>query len=80
MFCPPLGVKWRRRYLEEREMGLRTRPRSGRPSRISGETMERIRQKVDAVPCWTAEDLFDLIKKESGAEYDVSYIRRLLRD
>ena len=28
---------------------------------------------------WTAEDLFDLIKEESGGEYDVSYVRRLLR-
>ena len=74
---PSWGVKWHRRYLEEREKGLRTRPRPGRPSRISIEAIERIRQKIDAAPCWTAEDLCDLIK--SGAAYDVSYVRRLLR-
>ena len=33
-------VKWRRRYLEEREKGLKTQPRPGRPSRISGEAMD----------------------------------------
>ena len=77
--APSWGVKWRRRYLDEKDMGLRTRPRSGRPSRISGEAMDAIKQKVDAAPCWTAENLPDLIKEESGAEYDVSYVRRLLR-
>ena len=28
--APSWGVKWRRRYLDERERGLRTRPRPGR--------------------------------------------------
>ena len=77
--APSWGVKWRRRYLDDRKRGLRTRPKPGRPSRIFGEAMDAIRQKVDESPCWTAEDLFDLIKEESGGEYDVSYVRRLLR-
>ena len=49
-YAPSWGVKWRHRYLEERERGLQMRPRPGRPSRISGEVMDAIRQKVDGVP------------------------------
>ena len=76
--APSWGVKWRHRYLEKRERGLQMRPRPGRPSRISGEVMDAIRQKVDGASCWTAEDLCDLIREAPGVEYDISYVRRLL--
>ena len=74
------GSTWRRRYLDEGAEGLRTRPRSGRPSRIPGEAMSRIRQKIEQEDCWTVEALYGLIKLEAGVEYDPSYVRRLLRN
>ena len=74
------GSTWRRRYLDEGAEGLRTRPRSGRPSRIPGEAMNRIRQKIEQEDCWTVEALYGLIQEEAGVEYDLSYVRRLLRN
>ena len=74
------GSTWRRRYLDEGAEGLRTRPRSDRPSRIPGEAMNRIRQKIEQEDCWTVEALYGLIKLETGVEYDLSYVRRLLRN
>ena len=43
--APSWGVKWRNRYLKEGIAGLQTRPRSGRPSRISSETLRVIKKK-----------------------------------
>ena len=43
--APSWGVKWRKRYLKEDIAGLQTRPRAGRPSRISGETLKAVKKK-----------------------------------
>ena len=43
--APSWGVKWRRRYLKEGVTGLQTRPRSGRPPKISSEVMKTIKKK-----------------------------------
>ena len=39
------GVKWHNRYLKEDIAGLQTRTRSGRPPRISGETLKAVKKK-----------------------------------
>ena len=45
------GVKWHNRYLKEGIAGLQTRPRSGRPPRISSEIMKIIKKsKKDGLP------------------------------
>ena len=43
--APSWGVKWHNRYLKEGIAGLQTRTRSGRPPRISGETLKAIKKK-----------------------------------
>ena len=43
--APSWGVKWRNRYLKERIAGLQTRPRPGRPPRISSETLRTVKKK-----------------------------------
>ena len=43
--APPWGVKWHNRYLKEGIAGLQTRTRSGRPPRISGETLKAVKKK-----------------------------------
>ena len=43
--APSWGVKWHNRYLKEGIAGLQTRPRAGRPSRISGETLKAVKKK-----------------------------------
>ena len=39
------GVKWHNRYLKEGIAGLQTRTRSGRPPRISGETLKAVKNE-----------------------------------
>ena len=43
--APSWGVKWHSRYLKEGIAGLQTRTRSGRPPRISGETLKAVKKK-----------------------------------
>ena len=43
--APSWGVKWHGRYLKEGIAGLQTRPRSGRPPRISSDTLKAIKKK-----------------------------------
>ena len=77
------GVKWHNRYLKEGMVCLQTRPRSGRPSRISSEALKAVKKKVKKTVYLTAEDLRDLIRDGSGieymTEYTISYARFLLR-
>ena len=42
---PSWGIKWRNQYLKEGIAGLQTRTRSGRPPRISGETLKAVKKK-----------------------------------
>ena len=43
--APSWGVRWRNRYLKEGITGLQTRTCSGRPPRISGETLKAVKKK-----------------------------------
>ena len=43
--APPWGVKWHGRYLKGGIAGLQTRPRSGRPHRISSDTLKTTKKK-----------------------------------
>ena len=43
--APSWGVRWHNRYLKEGIAGLRARTRSGRPPRISGETLKAVKKK-----------------------------------
>ncbi len=43
--APSWGVKWHSRYLNEGIASLQTRTRSGRPPRISGETLKAVKKK-----------------------------------
>ena len=49
--APSWGAKWHNRYLKEGIAGLQTRTRSGRPPRISGETLKAVKKsKKDGLP------------------------------
>ena len=49
--APSWGVKWHSRYLKEGIAGLQTRTRSGRPLKISGETLKAVKKsKRDSLP------------------------------
>ena len=42
---PSWGVKWRRRYIKEGVDGLQTRSRSGRPPRVSKDTLKEVKKR-----------------------------------
>lgn len=73
------AYKWHKRYNDEGLDGLRDRPRSGKPSEISKEEIEKIRKRLaDSNTGWDIKQVMDLIQKETGVKYHKEHIRRLL--
>ena len=71
--APSWGAKWHNRYLKEGIAGLQTCTRSGRPPKISGETLKAVKKKVKKTVYLTAEGLRDIIRDGSGMEYMTEY-------
>ena len=71
---------WMARYHEEGVEGLRTRPKSGRPSKLPMEVVIKLQKKLkDSKQGWTTKQAYELIAKESGGvEYHEKYIYELL--
>ena len=73
------GVKWHRRYLEGGTDGLRDRPRPGRPPKVHKGVMKKIRRLIRKTACWEAERVQSFIKKMTGVEYNLTYVREMMR-
>ena len=69
---------WLRRYDEGSLEGLRDLPRSGRPRRISRETIEQIINKTVQPKC-TPAGLQKRIHEETGTKLHITYIRKIMR-
>ena len=77
--CPHSKVLyWKYRFKEEGPTGLHDRPRSGRPTKISGLEMKRIRRLVEGKEYTTATEVLKLIHAHSGVRYSLMHITRLL--
>ena len=73
------AYKWRKRYGDEGMEGLRDRQRSGKPSAMPKEEMDRIKQELsDSSTGWDFRQVMDLIQKRTGVRYHEVHIRRLL--
>ena len=73
------AYKWHKRYRDEGMEGLRDRPRSGKPSAIPKEEMDKIKQELsDSNTGWDFRQVMDLIQKRTGVRYHEVHIRRLL--
>ena len=71
--------KWYRRYNDEWIGGLRDRHRSGKPSVIPKEKMDKIKQELsNSNTGWDVKQVMDLIQKKTGVKYHKEHIRRLL--
>lgn len=71
---------WRRRYDSFGLRGLQTKPRSGRPSKISKEQAMKIRRKVrkhNVTRGWQTKMIKDVIKNESGVSYSERQVIRI---
>ena len=73
------AYKWCKRYRDEGMEGPRDRPRSGKPSAIPKEEMDKIRQELsDSSTGWDFRQVMDLIQKRAGVRDHEVHIRRLL--
>ena len=77
--CPHSKVLyWKYRFEEEGLTGLRDRPKSGRPPKVSRTEMERIRRMVEEKEYTTATEVLKLVHEQTGVRYSLMHITRLL--
>ena len=72
---------WLARYSKEGIEGLKNKPKSSRPPKLSREIVLRIRRKlIESKQGWSTKQIQDMIIRESGGgvKYHYIYIYRLL--
>ncbi len=73
------AYKWYKRYNDEGLEGLRDKPRSGKPSAVSREVKDKIRQELSESNIgWDIKQVMYLIHKKTGVKYHKEHVRRLL--
>jgi len=73
--------KWLKRFPSEGIDGLRTRPRSGRPSKLSPEVIQSIRRELSqSRQGWRTRQVYDLIVKRSGVRFHYTRVYQLLHE
>ena len=73
------AYKWHKRYRDEGMEGLRDRQRSGKPSAMPKEEMDKIKQELsDSSTGWDFRQVTNIIQKRTGVRYHEVHIRRLL--
>ena len=71
---------WLKRYDKEGIEGLKTRQKSGRPSKLSEEVVYQIKKELqESNQGWTTKQVEELIVKKSGTKYHYIHIYRILR-
>ncbi len=74
------ACEWLKRYDREGISGLKTRPKSGRPSELSEEIEYQIKKELkETNQGWTTKQAEELIIKKSGIKYHYVHIYRVLR-
>ncbi len=77
--CPHSKVLyWKYRFQKEGLPGLRNKPKSGRPQKISSMEMECIKRIVKGKEYTTATEVLKLVHEQTGVRYSLMHITRLL--
>jgi transposase len=77
--CPHSKILyWLNRYRAEGLDGLKTRPRSGKPSKLPDTEIKTIRQKLGSTNLWQTRLVRELIYRETGITYTERHVIRLL--
>ena len=77
--CPHSKVLyWKYRLEGEGLTGLRDKPKSGRPRKVSSREIERIKRIVEGKRYTTATEVLKLVHEQSGVRYSLMHITRLL--
>ena len=70
---------WLKRYDKEGIEGLKDRPKTGRPPKLSEETSYQIVKELkESTRGWTTKQVEELIVEKSGTRYHHTYIYRIL--
>ena len=70
---------WINRYKKEGVVGLKNKPKSGKPKMITIDEEKKIKQKLEKNLCgWQTKSVIELIKNESGIEYTRRHVNRLM--
>ena len=80
--------KWVQRFAQEGPQGLRDRPRSGRPPKITCELEQHLKRLVDADPLehgalssqWSCRELAAVFARETGVQLGRESVRRVLKN
>lgn len=79
LFCPHSKVLyWKERFEKDGIAGLRDKPRSGKPPRLSMESAERIRERIGDGTGWRTKAIRWLIREEAGVMYSERHVVRLM--
>jgi putative transposase len=72
---------WLKRYGKEGIKGLKTRTKSGRPSKLSEKVVYQIKKELKESnnKGWTTKQVEELILKKYGTKYHYIHIYRILR-
>src|SRR3989344_8694770 len=76
-----LVIYWKKRYLSEGLGGLQTRPKSGKPRKISRRqesNLKRIFYKENPKKPWTTKRALGLIAEKTGTNYSQRQVTRIL--
>jgi len=76
-----LVLYWKKRYEKEGLEGLKTKPRSGKPTLLSRRQEDKIKKKIakdNPANPWTTKKVCDLIKKETRVKYTQRHVQRIL--
>jgi transposase len=77
--CPQSKVMyWKNRFEKKGVSGLRTKPRPGKPPKLSIEQIKHIRQELESVDSWQTRWVSELIYRETGKTYAERHVVRLL--
>jgi putative transposase len=70
---------WLTRYKKEGVQGLKDRPKSGRPPKLTPEIVVKIKKRLkESKQGWTTKQVNEMIVKEGGVHYHRIYIYKLL--
>ena len=75
------GYSWIREWNGEGYKGIKKKEgKRGRPSKLSKEGLEKLKEILKQKPYWTTKEVRILIKEKFGIEYSEDQVIRILRD
>jgi putative transposase len=73
------AIYWKNRFEKAGLQGLRTKPRSGKPRKLSDKDIAKIKETLEKNPYgWGSKSVREMIYKDHGIMYSFRHIVRLL--